>query len=35
MANPWQGNFPRESTAEDSYQSTAPVGSFPANGYYL
>jgi formylglycine-generating enzyme required for sulfatase activity len=35
MANIWQGAFPNENTAEDGFKSTAPVGSFPANGYGL
>ncbi len=35
MANIWQGGFPGENTAEDRFVSTAPVGSFPANGYHL
>jgi formylglycine-generating enzyme required for sulfatase activity len=35
MCNIWQGRFPYENTAEDGYRATAPVGSFPANGYGL
>jgi formylglycine-generating enzyme len=35
MANIWQGHFPDENTAEDGFVATAPVGSFPANGYGL
>ena len=35
MANIWQGKFPYENTAEDGFRATAPVGSFPANGYGL
>ncbi len=35
MANTWQGNFPFEHHVEDGYEGTAPVGSFPANGYGL
>ena len=35
MANIWQGSFPRENTREDGFVTTAPVGSFPANGYGL
>lgn len=35
MANIWQGNFPFENTKEDGYVTTAPVASFPANGYGL
>jgi formylglycine-generating enzyme required for sulfatase activity len=35
MANTWQGEFPHHNTVEDGYFGTAPVGSFPANGYGL
>lgn len=35
MANIWQGKFPYENTKEDGFVATAPVGSFPANGYGL
>src|SRR5262249_6080436 len=35
MANIWQGNFPNENTAEDGFRGTAPVGSFPSNGFGL
>ncbi len=35
MANTWQGDFPYRNTAEDGFEYTAPVGSFPANGYGL
>ncbi len=35
MANTFQGHFPERNTAEDGYKGTAPVGSFPANGYGL
>jgi len=35
MANIWQGRFPNENTAEDGFKGTAPVGSFPPNGYGL
>ncbi|MBO0720918.1 MAG: formylglycine-generating enzyme family protein [Blastocatellia bacterium] len=35
MANTWQGNFPYENLLEDGYEWTAPVGSFPPNGYGL
>src|SRR5215471_3096502 len=35
MANTWQGRFPFENLLEDGYEWTAPVGSFPANGYGL
>jgi len=34
-ANIWQGVFPYSNTAEDGYKTTAPVGSFPPNGYGL
>jgi formylglycine-generating enzyme required for sulfatase activity len=33
--NIWQGSFPRHNTAEDGFRGTAPVGSFPPNGYGL
>jgi formylglycine-generating enzyme required for sulfatase activity len=35
MANTWQGGFPYENLLEDGYEWTAPVGSFPPNGYGL
>jgi formylglycine-generating enzyme required for sulfatase activity len=35
MANIWQGRFPKENTEEDGFRGTAPVSSFPANGYGL
>jgi len=35
MANTWQGDFPYRNTTEDGFEYTAPVGSFPANGYGL
>jgi formylglycine-generating enzyme len=35
MANNWQGEFPNRNLLEDSYEGTAPVGSFPANGFGL
>jgi formylglycine-generating enzyme required for sulfatase activity len=35
MANNWQGEFPWENLVEDGYEWTAPVGSFPPNGYGL
>jgi sulfatase modifying factor 1 len=35
MANTWQGQFPYENLVEDGFEWTAPVGSFPANGYGL
>jgi formylglycine-generating enzyme required for sulfatase activity len=35
MCNHWQGEFPWQNLLEDGYEWTAPVGSFPANGYGL
>jgi sulfatase modifying factor 1 len=35
MANTWQGEFPWQSTGEDGYEGTSPVGVFPPNGYGL
>lgn len=35
MANTWQGDFPIENLKQDGYVGTAPVGSFPPNGYGL
>jgi formylglycine-generating enzyme required for sulfatase activity len=35
MCNHWQGEFPWQNLAEDGHEWTAPVGSFPANGYGL
>jgi sulfatase modifying factor 1 len=35
MANVWQGPFPFLNLAEDGWERTSPVGSFPANGYGL
>ncbi len=35
MANTWQGEFPWQNLLEDRYERTAPVKSFPANGYGL
>lgn len=35
QANIWQGEFPVSNTEEDGYAATAPVGSFPPNGYGL
>jgi formylglycine-generating enzyme required for sulfatase activity len=35
MANTFQGHFPDINTRDDGYGATAPVGSFPANGYGL
>jgi formylglycine-generating enzyme required for sulfatase activity len=34
-ANLWQGKFPGENTAADGFTGTAPVGSYPPNGYGL
>ena len=34
-ANTWQGSFPTQNSAGDGYALTAPVGSFPPNGYGL
>jgi formylglycine-generating enzyme required for sulfatase activity len=34
-ANIWQGEFPHRNTSADGHARTAPVGSFPANGYGL
>ncbi len=35
MANTWQGEFPHHNTLEDGFLTTAPVGSFAANGFGL
>ena len=35
MANTWQGEFPWQNQLEDGFEWTAPVGSYPANGYGL
>ena len=35
MMNSWQGLFPNENTGEDGFKGTAPVASFPPNGYGL
>lgn len=35
MANTWQGQFPWQNLLEDGFEWTAPVGSFPPNGYGL
>ena len=35
QANLWNGTFPNKNTTEDGYARTAPVGSFPANGFGL
>jgi formylglycine-generating enzyme required for sulfatase activity len=34
-ANTWQGAFPTGDSVEDGFHGTAPVGSFPPNGYGL
>jgi sulfatase modifying factor 1 len=34
-ANTWQGEFPWQNLLEDEFEWTAPVGSFPPNGYGL
>jgi formylglycine-generating enzyme required for sulfatase activity len=34
-ANLWQGRFPAENAKEDGWYTTAPVGSYPPNGYGL
>jgi formylglycine-generating enzyme required for sulfatase activity len=35
MANIWQGAFPHANRSEDGFAGTAPVGSFPPNGFGL
>ncbi|MBA2597404.1 MAG: formylglycine-generating enzyme family protein [Chloroflexia bacterium] len=35
LANYWQGTFPWQNLALDGHERTAPVGSFPPNGYGL
>src|SRR5262249_21356808 len=35
MANTWQGVFPQENTKLDGWERTAPVGTYPANGFAL
>ena len=35
LANFWQGDFPWRNTEADGFTGTAPVGSFPPNGYGL
>ena len=35
MCNNWQGEFPWQNLLSDGYEWTAPVGSFPPNGYGL
>jgi formylglycine-generating enzyme required for sulfatase activity len=34
-ANTWQGEFPWQNLVDDGFEWTAPVGSFPPNGYGL
>jgi formylglycine-generating enzyme required for sulfatase activity len=34
-ANTWQGEFPHRNTREDGFAGTAPVGSYPPNGFGL
>ena len=35
MANTWQGEFPWQNLLSDGFETTSPVGHFPANGYGL
>lgn len=35
LANTWQGEFPWQNLQEDGHEWTAPVGSYPPNGYGL
>jgi formylglycine-generating enzyme required for sulfatase activity len=35
LANYWQGEFPWQNLTLDGYERTAPIGSFPPNGYGL
>ena len=35
MANTWQGEFPWQNLLEDGFETTAPVGTFPPNGFGL
>src|SRR5262249_40851638 len=35
QCNIWQGDFPHQNTVADGYERTAPVKSYPANGYGL
>ncbi|OEO29629.1 gliding motility-associated lipoprotein GldK [Devosia insulae DS-56] len=35
MANTWQGDFPYLNSADDGFEGTAPVESFPPNGFGL
>ncbi|HLK88852.1 MAG TPA: formylglycine-generating enzyme family protein [Polyangia bacterium] len=33
MANTWQGQFPYDNLLTDGYETTSPVGTYPANGW--
>jgi formylglycine-generating enzyme required for sulfatase activity len=35
LVNNWQGKFPRENSREDGFPGTAPVGTYPPNGFGL
>jgi formylglycine-generating enzyme required for sulfatase activity len=35
MANFWQGEFPWQNLAQDGFEGTSPVGTYPPNGYGL
>jgi sulfatase modifying factor 1 len=35
QANIWQGSFPNDNSGQDGFLTTAPVASFPANGWGL
>ena len=35
QANIWEGHFPDQNTVDDGFARTAPVGSFPPNGFGL
>jgi len=35
IANTWQGEFPQHNSQADGHEGTAPVGSYPPNGYGL
>lgn len=35
MANTWQGTFPRQNTKDDGFVGSAPVRTFPPNGFGL
>lgn len=35
QVNNWQGKFPAENTLADGFRTTAPVGSYPPNGFGL